>query len=292
VSLILASFWFGLKGSIGVCLSATICLLPYAITQWQGFSLEDFHELLEVVLFIVIAFILGILAEREKKKHTTLVQAERLAAIGKAVAEVAHDMKTPLMSIGGFARQVSRGLKKEDPGRKKLDVVIKETARLESMVKNMLDFGRPLEIQPTKADLNKLVQETVKVAQPLATEAGVELKAELESSLPFFLFDGPRVKQVLLNLITNAIQASPAGERVFIKTFQENHRVVLKVIDHGCGITAEHYDSVFHPFFSTKKTGTGLGLGIAKKIVEAHRGEVVFSPNQEKGVTLNVCFPL
>lgn len=110
--------------------------------------------------------------------------------------------------------------------------------------------------------------------------------------LASFLFDGPRVKQVLLNLITNAIQASPAGERVFIKTLLESHRVVLKVIDHGCGITEEHNESVFHPFFSTKKTGAGLGLGIAKKIVEAHGGEVVFSPNLEKGVTFNVCFPL
>ena len=290
--LILGSFWFGLKGSIGVCASVTLCLLPYEIIQWQGFSLEDFHELLEIVLFIVIAFILGFLVERERKKHTALVQAESLAAIGKAVSEIAHDMKTPLMAMGGFASQIYRGLDIEDPNRKKLDVVIKETARLESMVKDMLDFGRHLEIQPKKTNLNELVMQTVEMAQPIALEAVVELKTELESSLPFFLLDGPRVKQVLLNLITNAIQASPAGERVFVKTLMERHGVVLKVIDHGCGISEEHYESVFHPFFSTKKTGTGLGLGIAKKIVEAHEGTVFFSQNMEKGVTFEVRFPL
>ena len=89
--------------------------------------------------------------------------------------------------------------------------------------------------------------ETVEMAQPIAREAEVELKAELDPSSPFFLLDGPRVKQVLLNLITNAIQASPAGEPVFVKTLLESHRVVLKVIDHGCGITEKHYENVFHP---------------------------------------------
>jgi len=291
VPLILGSFWFGLKGSMGVCTSVVLCLLPYEIKQWQGFSLEDFHELLEIVLFVVIAFILGFLVEREKKKHTALVRAESLAAIGKAVSEVAHDMKTPLMAMGGFASQIYRALDIENPNRKKLDIVIKETARLESMVKDMLDFGRHLEVQPKKTNLNELVIQTVEMAQPTAREAEVELKTELEPSLPSFLFDGHRVKQVLLNLITNAIQASPQGARVFVKTIQESHWVVLKVIDHGCGITEEHYESVFHPFFSTKKTGTGLGLGIAKKIVEAHEGTVIFSPNQGKGVTFDVRFP-
>ncbi|MFC1863680.1 PAS domain-containing sensor histidine kinase [Thermodesulfobacteriota bacterium] len=277
---------------MGVCTSVTMCLLPYAIIKWQGISLENFHELLEVVLFIVIAFILGFLVERERKKHTALVRAESLAVIGKAVSEIAHDMKTPLMVMGGFAGQVNRGLEIEDPNRLKLDIVIKESARLESMVKDMLDFGRHLKIHPKKTDLNELVTETVEMAKPIALEAEVELKVELDSSLPFFLFDGPRVKRVLLNLITNAIQASPEGEHVLIKTLLDGHQVVLKVIDHGCGITEEHYESIFHPFFSTKKTGAGLGLGIAKKIVEAHGGEVILSSAQEKGVTFNVYFPL
>ena len=119
VPLILGSFWFGLKGSIGVCTSVTLCLLPFEIIQWQAFSLEDFHELLEAVLFIVIAFVLGFLVERERKKQTALVRAESLAAIGKAVSEIAHDMKTPLMAMGGFASQIYRGLDSEDPNRKK-----------------------------------------------------------------------------------------------------------------------------------------------------------------------------
>jgi signal transduction histidine kinase len=274
--LVLGSLWFGLKGAIYVCVSVSILYLPYAIKQWQEFSLENFHELLEGVLYIIIAFILGSLVEKERKKHRDLLQAESLAAVGKALSEIAHDMKTPLMAIGGFANQVSRKLRHEDPNRKKLEVVIQETARLESMVKQILDFGRPLEIQPTEISLNELVMKTVEVAEPVARKSEVELKTDLEPSLPLLLLDGPRMEQVILNLVTNAVQASPAGERVLVRTHLESGEVLLKVADCGCGITEEHRDNVFHPFFSTKKTGTGLGLGIVKKIVEAHGGDVSF----------------
>ena len=289
--LVLGSLWFGLKGAIFVCASVSILYLPYTMTQWQGFSLEHFHELLEGVLYIINAFIIGYLVEKERKEHRTLLQAEGLAAVGKAVSEIAHDMKTPLMAIGGFANQVSRKLRHEDPNRKKLEIVVQETARLESMVKQMLDFGRPLEIQPTEISLNELVMKTVKVAEPVARKSGVELKTDLEPSLPLLLLDGPRIEQVILNLITNAVQASPAGERVLVRTHLESGEVLLKVADRGCGITEEHRDNVFHPFFSTKKAGTGLGLGIVKKIVEAHGGDVSFQSNPEKGVTFSVRLP-
>lgn len=289
--LVLGSLWFGLKGAIYVCASVSMLYLPYAIKQWQGFSLENFHELLEGVLYIIIAFIVGYLVEKERKKHRALLQAEGLAAVGKAVSEIAHDMKTPLMAIGGFANQVFRKLPQDDPNRKKLEVVVQETARLESMVKQMLDFGRPLEIQPTEISLNELVMKTVEVAEPVARKSGVELKTDLEPSLPPLLLDGPRIEQVILNLITNAVQASPAGERVLVRTHLESGEVLLEVADRGCGITEEHRDNVFHPFFSTKKAGTGLGLGIVKKIVEAHGGDVSFQSNPEKGVTFSVRFP-
>jgi len=289
--LVLGSLWFGLRGAIYVCTSVSMLYLPYAIKQWQGFSLENFDELLEGVLYIIIAFILGYLVEKERKEHRDLVQAESLAAVGKAVSEIAHDMKTPLMAIGGFANQVFRKLSQDDPNRKKLEIVVQETARLESMVKQMLDFGRPLEIQSTKISLNELVIKTVEVAEPVARKSGVELKTDLEPSLSPLLLDGPRMEQVILNLVTNAVQASPAGERVLVRTHLESGEVLLEVADHGCGITEEHRDNVFRPFFSTKKAGTGLGLGIVKKIVEAHGGDVSFQSNPGKGVTFSVRFP-
>lgn len=290
--LVLGCFWFGLKGAWYVSTGVTIFYLPYLITHWQGFSFDDFQKLLEGILFIVIAFILGWLVEKERKRHAALVQAESLAATGKAVLEIAHDMKIPLMAIGGFATQVLRRMRRQDPNRKKLEIVIHETARLESMVREMLDFGSPLKLQPTETDLKGLLREATAVAGPMASKNGVTLKVDLEPSLPILIMlDVPKAKQVLLNLISNAIQASPDGGQVTVRALLEEHAAVLTVTDCGCGIPEEYRDSIFDPFFSTKQEGTGLGLGIVRKIVEAHGGELSFHPNSEKGVTFRVRLP-
>lgn len=126
----------------------------------------------------------------------------------------------------------------------------------------------------------------------MAKESGVELETDLARSLPSVVLDAPRVKQILSNLITNAIQASHTGDRVRVCTRLNSLGVVLEVADHGEGIAKEYHESIFHPFFSTKREGTGLGLGIVKKIVETHGGEVSFRINQEKGVTFTVRLPL
>lgn len=290
--LVLGSLWFGMKGAVYICVSVSVLFLPHAIRQWQWFSLEDFHRLSEGVLYIGIALILGFLVERERKKQRALVRVRSLAAVGKAVSEIAHDMKTPLMAIGGFAKQVFKKLEPDNPDRKKLGLVIQETAHLESMVREMLDFGKPVELQFTEIDFNELVSNSVRVAQPMAKENGVELETDLASSLPSVVLDAPRVKQILSNLITNAIQASHTGDRVRVCTRLNSLGIMLEVADHGEGIAKEYHESIFHPFFSTKREGTGLGLGIVKKIVETHGGEVSFRINQEKGVTFTVRLPL
>jgi signal transduction histidine kinase len=290
--LVLGNFWCGLKGAIAVSFGVSILYLPYVLEHWQGWYFEDFDRLLEGILYVAIAFILGFLVEKERKLHNALLRSESLAAVGHAVSEIAHDMKTPLMAIGGFAGQVSRVIDREDPNRRKLDIVIRETARLETMVKEMLDFGRPLEIQPGKIDLNKLVLESVEVTQTLANEAGVVLDVHLTSPLPLLSVDEIRVKQALTNLLTNAVQASPAGECVWARTGLNRGEAMIEVVDCGCGIKKEHNDMVFQPFFSSKEDGSGLGLAIVKKIVEAHGGRAFFSPNPEKGVTFTLSFPV
>ena len=289
--LVLASLWFGLKGAIYVSASVSILFLPYAIQQWQGLSFQDISRLLEGVLYILIGLVLGFLVEKERKRHRDLLQAESLAAIGKAVSEIAHDMKTPLVAIGGFARQISRKVHEDDPIQKKTEVIVQETSRLESMVRDMLEFGSPSELQLTEANLNELVQESLQVVRSMARKAGVQLKADLEPSLPLVLVDTAKLKQVLLNLVVNGLQASPAGEYLLIRTHIGKNDVVIEVIDCGCGIEEDIRESIFHPFFSTRKGGTGLGLPIVRKIVEAHGGEVSFDPNTEKGATFTVRLP-
>lgn len=290
--LLLGAFWFGIKGAVYVAASVILLFIPYALRHWDGFSLEDFHQILEALLYIAFALTAGILVERERKKNMALLQVESLAAVGRAVSDVAHDMKAPLMAIGGFANQVSRALDPEDPKQKKLCVVVQETARLESMVREMLDFGRPMEIQRDETDLNDLVGQIMRASDPVAEKLRVELKADLEPSLPPVPMDTQKFKQVLLNLTINALEASPPGELVILKTTKESDRANLHVIDRGTGINTEDEDKIFDPFFSKKKGGTGLGLPIVKKIVEAHEGEISFHRNAEGGITFTVKLPL
>jgi len=152
--LVLASFWFGLKGAAAVTVAAVALYLPFALQHWRG-SFHDFDTFLEGGLFVSVALVLGFLAGKEQGAHAALVEAEQLAAVGRTVSEIAHDMKAPLMAIGGFASQLDRRMGREDPlSHQKLTVIVKETARLEAMLRDMLGFARPLDLRLAHTDLN------------------------------------------------------------------------------------------------------------------------------------------
>ncbi|MGM0427764.1 MAG: sensor histidine kinase, partial [Thermodesulfobacteriota bacterium] len=288
--LVLGSFWFGFKGAMGVSIAVILFYAPFLFSTWQGIS-HDFEKLIEGTLFVFIALVLGYLSEKERKEETARYQAERLASIGRAVSEIAHDMKSPLMAIGGFTSQVSRKLSAKDPNRKKLDLVVNETSRLESMVKEMLDFSRPVQLQTRMENLNRLAEECIEISAPVAEDHGVKIKTEFDPELPSQSLDEYRIKQVIMNLITNAIQASPPGKTVWVRTRKGKHEAALDLSDSGCGIKEEDQEKIFEPFFSTKKEGTGLGLAIVKKIAEAHGGEISLYSNPEEGVTFSVRLP-
>jgi signal transduction histidine kinase len=147
------------------------------------------------VLFLIVGVLLGFLVERESAKHKALMQAESLAAVGRTVCEIAHDMKTPLMAIGGFTNQVLRCLSPDDPKHRKLEIAVIQTARLEGMLRQLLDFGRPFELNHSQVDLNELVRGALELSQPLADQCTVNLKAELNAPGPGLMLDGGRVTQ-------------------------------------------------------------------------------------------------
>ena len=290
--IVLGSVWFGLKGALSVSAAVILCNLPYAIISWQGLTPEDFDILLQAVLLVMVGILLGFLVERERAKHKALIQAESLASVGRAVSEIAHDIKTPLMAIGGFTTQVLRCLSPDDPKYGKLEIAVKQTARLEAMVRELLDFGKPLELNRCKVDLNELSREALALSQPLAKQKQVNLKTDLYPSAPELMLDRQRILKVLVNLITNAVQVSPEGQDVCVRTRSDNGAVYLEVSDRGSGIKQKDKRMVFQPFFSTKEDGIGLGLAISKKIVETHGGKIDFYRNTPKGTTFTIRFEL
>jgi len=290
--IVLAAFWFGLRGALATSLTITALFVPFALTHWQNLSPDDFSLAMDKLLYNIMAVILGILTDRERIQHGRMLEAESLAGMGKAVACVAHDMKTPLIAIGGFTSSVQKKLKKDDPNYGKLDIVIGETRRLENMVKEMLDFSRPLELDRSQADINEVIQESIAMVSKAPESSRVQIDMHLSNKFPPVSFDVMRMKQALINLLVNAVEASPEGETVTMSTYQKGGYIGIDLSDNGCGIPHSQREEIFAPFFSTKKEGTGLGLPITKKIIEAHDGRLEILDSTERGTTFRVLVPM
>jgi signal transduction histidine kinase len=229
--------------------------------------------------------------ERDRAEEA-LRESESLAAMGRALSSVAHDIKTPLIAIGGFTRLVQGHMPRENPDWEKLEIVLKETRRLESMIKDMLDFSRPLELNRSLEDIGQVIEESLAIVTVLAQERGVSVENRSAKILTKVSMDAMRMKQVIINLVMNGVQASSPGQTVTVCTRRSRVALLIDISDNGCGIPPEQRDSIFTPFFTTKKEGTGLGLAIVKKIVEAHKGRVEILDNSRAGVTFRIVVPI
>jgi signal transduction histidine kinase len=228
---------------------------------------------------------------QRRQSDKALRESESLAAIGKALSGLAHDLRTPIVAIGGFTRLVQKHMGKDHPDWNKLEIVLKETLRMESMVKGMLDFARPLELDRSMEDIERLIEDSLAVVESATQEKTVQIQRQSSSNLPFISIDAMRMKQVVINLVINAVQASPEGETIIVRSHYRGENLAIDIVDQGSGIPSEKREEIFYPFVSTKKEGTGLGLAIVRKIIEAHKGEVRIFDNPKMGVTFRVLIP-
>ena len=176
--LILAGIWFGLRGAILSSLFISLFYLPMVFNEWNGFSINDFDRILEIILLILLP-LFWTFSDREKKVLKNLQEAETLAALGGAVAGIVHDMKIPLVAIGGYARSLKRKLKEEDPNHEKLDIIVKETNRLEDLTKDILAYAGPVSLNRSLQDLNNLVRD----CRPMTGELAEQRKVKIETRL-------------------------------------------------------------------------------------------------------------
>jgi hypothetical protein len=228
-----------------------------------------------------------------RQQEKQLIESEKFAAMGKMATSIAHEIKNPLVSIGGFARLVYR--KVEDPSIKEsLQIVINETARLESLLQNILSFSRPPEPRLERNDVNELAIGIIPLIQQEIQELGreIEIEVDLYPDRLEIEFDEGLIKQVLLNLCRNAVQAMPNGGKLSLKTGVKGNFVQIIVSDTGVGIPKHLLTSLFTPFFTTKSTGTGLGLAVAKQVVVKHGGFIDVESEENIGSTFTVNLPM
>lgn len=219
------------------------------------------------------------------------VRSERLAVIGEMSARMAHEIRNPLSTIGGFARAIARGTR---PDRVEVNarVIVEEVERLERLLADTLNFSRPtpLDLKPT--DLNDLAETVFGLLKGALAESRVTFEKRPEPDLPSVVIDAGQIKQVLLNLIQNALQAMPGGGALKVSTRRRNGAVEVVVQDTGVGISPEDIHHIFSPFFTTKTSGTGLGLAISRKIISDHAGDIAVASQPGVGTTVTVRLPL
>lgn len=227
-----------------------------------------------------------------------LSHAERLALSGRVMAEVAHEVGTPLHSVAGHLELLRRDLPATlltgDVARR-LAVIETQVARVIEIISKLLDATRRAPGEPTAVDLNDLAQDTAALVRPGLASAGLVLDVRTEAGLPRVLGQRDQLQQVLLNLLMNAIDATPSGGRVELTTRARPARdeVEISVTDTGIGISAADRKHIFEPFFSTKEAGrgTGLGLFITAEIVREHKGRIESEGEEGRGSTFRVLLP-
>ncbi|HEX5059464.1 MAG TPA: ATP-binding protein [Kofleriaceae bacterium] len=238
---------------------------------------------------------IALVVERQQA-ISELEDARRLAALGSFAAAIAHDIRTPLTSISLNVQILRRKLQLSDDDREHLDIALEELARLDKSVAEILDFAKPVKLVPQAIDVGELIETTTRGLSPVLSEKGVSLHCEPQGELPTVHGDPQRLRQVLVNLVGNAADASTPGTRVTVRASiyspaADAAHVAIEVEDKGRGIKAEDLPRIFEPFFTTRPDGTGLGLAICHKVVRAHGGDIQVRSAVGEGSTFTILLP-
>jgi two-component system, LuxR family, sensor kinase FixL len=226
----------------------------------------------------------------EQKMKSKMLQSERLAAVGQAVAHVAHEIKNPLMIIGGFSSQIRSNLEDEKDCRK-LDMVLEEVMRLEHLVADLGDFTKAYTLVKRPADLNSVIKDVLQIMSGVCAPEKYTFKKQLSEEINEIECDPDKLKQVFINIISNGLEAMHNGGTISITTEKIAKGVQIKITDEGIGIPPDELQNIFEPFYTTREHGSGLGLSISYKLIEAHSGEIWAVSEPGQGTTFVIHLP-
>lgn len=228
-----------------------------------------------------------------KQMEDRLLQSERLAAIGNTVTHIAHEIKNPLLIIGGFARQLLKAPGLDEKSQRKLALIADEVARLEQMVAEMRDFLHPPASQKSLGQMEDVLEEALEFFQDAFKERYIQVHRRKEGALPPITFDPKQIRQVLLNLFKNALEAMPRGGELTVASRVSGPHLELSVTDSGEGMSPEVAAHIFQPYYTTKEKGSGLGLAVCQSIVkEQHGGLIDVESALGQGSTFTIRLPL
>jgi signal transduction histidine kinase len=268
--------------------------------EWR-LSGEDLDLLLLLLSQASVAFEGAYLSQLQRDRMRRLYRAERLATVGQLAASVAHEVRNPLTAIRSTVQYLMRGFDESSPKRALIEGVIAEVDRIDRTVDGLLSLTRRTEFTPSKVSLVNLIGQSLLLIRTQAQEQLMEISWSAPQEEVFATADVAQLKQLVLNLLMNAMQAMPNGGHLQINltvesqplgSIGEKEWVVMSIADTGHGIPAENLDKVFDPFFTTKPGGTGLGLSTCYAIAQQHGGDLEISSRENEGTRVSLRLPL
>lgn len=318
VPIILGAYWFGIRGGVLVSIISTALFMPH-IFIWMD-PVWSIYNYVEIFLFLLIGGMTGVLIEMERSQRQRyqnalvrldeshqklkaqtevlfqteeqLRRADRLSALGELSAGMAHEIRNPLGSIQGAAEILKDDYGPDAPQQEFIEILLKETDRLNKIVQEFLGFARPKPPELREEDINELLESVLALTAQPARKAGISVEKRLDPAIGKGNLDADLLKQAFLNLVLNSIQAMPEGGILTVESARRDGRIEVKIVDTGMGISAENRKKLFSPFFTTKKDGTGLGLAITYRIIQNHHGTIDVESETGKGSTFTITIPV
>ncbi len=227
-----------------------------------------------------------------RENQEKLVEAEKLSTIGTMAAQVAHEIRNPLVAIGGFAKRLLDQIPDDDEKHKDIEVIWEESNKLERIIDDVLGYAKLSTKNVELADINQTIYDTLILFEPEFEERNIRIDVATSEDIPPFLFDPGQIRQVFINLIRNSLGVLKSDGVISIRTRKDKSYCWVEFTDNGPGIPESIGDQIFKPFFTTRTTGTGLGLSISARIVESHGGTIWYKNNPKGGVTFFIRIPM
>lgn len=314
--IVMAGLWFGWRGGLAAAVACTLLYLPrLLLLVWKptaaAYGLDDVAEAVDLLL---VGSVFGVLADRERRKTHALEEtsaklrdtyselesslehlkrAERLSGVGQLTANLAHEIRNPLASIEGAAGLLENPDALPAEQRTEFVRIIKtESRRLNRLLTDMLDYAKQRSPQFRPTEIEPILTSVVNLISSTAARNQVAIKLEAAPNLPRADCDASQVQQVIMNLLLNAIQSMPGGGQIAVACSTQGPRLAIVVRDEGPGIAPDDADKIFSAFYTTKASGTGLGLAVAQQIAVSHGGEITVSANQPRGAVFTFAFPV
>lgn len=323
IPILLAAFQFGIRGGVWSSLAVTILYFPHIMLQWGGFTEENLIRFLQIILFNVIGYITGFKAQREMEENQRLQSmtkeldnkylelkiqseklveleeqlrhADRLAVIGELSASLAHEVRNPLGAIRGAVEIIRDETASDSKQFEFANILIEETKRLNNVVENYLSFAGKSKKVESIFSIIEVIQNSILLLSNQAKKNGIIIETQMPASSLTLKGDSNELRQVLINLILNAIESISNNGEVTVKVEEKNEseeqNIIISVIDTGKGISEEKISQIFQPFYTTKKNGSGLGLAIIKRICDSNGWKISINQIENGGSEFQIIIP-